>query len=108
MINIIGILTPKMVALPAIWLSPCDVSVKWTLTLICIIKTVMDCDSSRPGHSGLIYRITDWLPDAIQDICVKLIRQIPIVAFIYLALKAQAWPALVAGILSAIMTFAFW
>lgn len=101
--NIIGLMTPKIVSLLTIWIPSYSITPKLVLTAVWFVKLVIDHDAARPGHSGNIYKLTKKLSFEVGEIVVACVRFIPSLVFIIVSLATKTWIPAVPGAIATIL-----
>lgn len=98
--NLIGIFVPKIILLLGIWIPNYDLNCKLLLTAICGCKLIWDFDRSRPGNSGVSYRLTSFLSGGVQDFLISAVCLCISLAFEYVAFRNSAWIPTILGMIS--------
>ena len=70
------------------------------LTVLCALKLIWDYDRSRPGHKGLIYKLTFKAKIEVQELTVSAICLVLSVLFAVASIKYTAWVPASCGVLS--------
>ena len=104
-LNIIGILSPKILSLLAILIPKIPAENKYILLLIWIIKLIIDLDVHRPGHSGNLYKMVKGMRNETGDTLVRFLEFLPAVVFVIATVVMRAWIAFVPGVIGLLFFF---
>lgn len=104
MVNIIGLMIPKIISLLAILIPSISSESKILLCLIWFITLLTDYDIARPAHNGNIYKLTKNASYEIGELVAQCIRLVPASIFLALTIMTKAWIPIVVGAISVFAT----
>lgn len=84
--NIIGLFAAFVIPLLLTWIPPYEIVFKIILTVLLIVKLIIDIDVAKQGHSGKMYQLfskLDYPKNGIAVHAVEIIIRLTVVAISY-------------------------
>ncbi len=101
--NVIGVFAPKIVSFFIIWLSPVCLENKAILTIIWLIKLIIDYDVAKPSHRGVVYKAVRKMEIESAELVVNCIQFMPAILFLIMVFTMGTEVLLIPGVIAVLV-----
>ena len=93
----------EIIPLLTVWIPSYNIAHKLILTVVLLIKFIIDYDVARPGHNGNIFKLMKNLTFETGNIVVVCIQFMSALVFLILSSILKAWLPTICGVLAAVI-----
>lgn len=104
--NYIGFAVPKIASLTTVLVSDISFDEKLILAGIWFFKLAVDYDAIKPGHRGIIYKLTRKSSFEVGELIAACVGFIPALIFVSAAIGMKAWIPFFTGVIAIIVCVA--